>query len=212
MCRLTAIRQPTSRKLHTWSQSPPTIFGTRPARTSTPAPAATRTGPPRTTPNRPCGTWSSFPDFPGRRRCAHFAPPLDWSSRVCAPGRTGTHDPLLRSKGRGSGVLTGDVAGRERPEYTRFPLLVAPRGHGCRRFEHYMLRVLFHAGGVSWPIRPSPPRIRTPRSPERHRSSPTNTVYAPADPDAPVTAPVTPIVTPWPPPRSRPGDGRPQWA
>jgi len=75
-----------------------------------------------------------------------------------------------------------------------------------------MLRVLFHAGGVSWPIRPSPPRIRTPRSPERHRSSPTNTVYAPADPDAPVTAPVTPIVTPWPPPRSRPGDGRPQWA
>ena len=37
-------------------------------------------------------------------------------------------------------------------------------GHGFRRFEHYRLRVLLHAGGVTWPRRPSPPRIRT-RSP-----------------------------------------------
>ncbi len=37
-------------------------------------------------------------------------------------------------------------------------------GFGLRRFEHYRLRVLLHAGGVSWPRRPSPPRIRT-RSP-----------------------------------------------
>jgi transposase len=37
-------------------------------------------------------------------------------------------------------------------------------GFGMRRFEHYRLRVLLHAGGVTWPRRPSPPRIRT-RSP-----------------------------------------------
>jgi transposase len=34
-------------------------------------------------------------------------------------------------------------------------------GHGFRSFEHYRLRVLLHAGGVSWPARPSPARIRT---------------------------------------------------
>jgi integrase len=34
-------------------------------------------------------------------------------------------------------------------------------GHGFRTFEHYRLRVLLHAGGVTWPTRPSPPRIRT---------------------------------------------------
>jgi transposase len=34
-------------------------------------------------------------------------------------------------------------------------------GHGFKRFEHYRLRVLLHAGGVSWPNRPRPPRIRT---------------------------------------------------
>jgi transposase len=34
-------------------------------------------------------------------------------------------------------------------------------GHGFRRFEHYRLRVLLHAGGVTWTRRPSPPRIRT---------------------------------------------------
>lgn len=38
-------------------------------------------------------------------------------------------------------------------------------GHGFRSFEHYRLRVLLHAGGVTWPKRPSPPRIRT-RSPQ----------------------------------------------
>jgi transposase len=37
-------------------------------------------------------------------------------------------------------------------------------GHGFRTFEHYRLRVLLHAGGVTWPNRPQPPRIRT-RSP-----------------------------------------------
>ena len=38
-------------------------------------------------------------------------------------------------------------------------------GFGLRRFEHYRLRVLLHAGGVTWPCRPRPPRIRT-RSPQ----------------------------------------------
>jgi transposase len=34
-------------------------------------------------------------------------------------------------------------------------------GRGFSSFEHYRLRVLLHAGGVTWPRRPSPPRIRT---------------------------------------------------
>jgi len=34
-------------------------------------------------------------------------------------------------------------------------------GHGFRCFEHYRLRVLLHAGGVSWPNRPRPTRLRT---------------------------------------------------
>jgi transposase len=33
-------------------------------------------------------------------------------------------------------------------------------GHGFRNFEHYRLRVLLHAGGVRWPSRPHPPRLR----------------------------------------------------
>ena len=37
-------------------------------------------------------------------------------------------------------------------------------GHGFKKFEHYRLRVLLHAGGVTWPSKPRPPRIRT-RSP-----------------------------------------------
>jgi transposase len=37
-------------------------------------------------------------------------------------------------------------------------------GHGFRTFEHYRLRVLLHTGGITWPSRPQPPRIRT-RSP-----------------------------------------------
>ena len=36
-------------------------------------------------------------------------------------------------------------------------------GHGFRKFKHYRLRVLLHAGGVTWPNRPTPPRIRTRR-------------------------------------------------
>jgi hypothetical protein len=134
VCRLTAIRQPTIRKLHTWPRSPPTIFGTRPARTSTPAPVAARTGPPKTTPNRPCGTWSSFPDFPGPRRCAHYAPPLDWASRVCAPGRTRTHDPLLRRQPLYPAELRGRAA----------LTLVAPRPVGGALMQ--------------WPNAPAGPR------------------------------------------------------
>lgn len=38
-------------------------------------------------------------------------------------------------------------------------------GHGFRRFDHYRLRCLLHAGGVTWPNRPTPPRIRTRQSP-----------------------------------------------
>jgi transposase len=38
-------------------------------------------------------------------------------------------------------------------------------GRGFTSFEHYRLRVLLHAGGVTWPQHPSPARIRT-RSPQ----------------------------------------------
>jgi transposase len=34
-------------------------------------------------------------------------------------------------------------------------------GHGFKTFEHYRLRVLLRAGGVTWPTRPQPPRLRT---------------------------------------------------
>jgi hypothetical protein len=30
-------------------------------------------------------------------------------------------------------------------------------GHGCRTFHHYRLRVLLHAGGITWPTRAAPP-------------------------------------------------------
>ena len=33
-------------------------------------------------------------------------------------------------------------------------------GNGFKSFENYRLRVLLYTGGVSWPTRPSPPRIR----------------------------------------------------
>ena len=46
-------------------------------------------------------------------------------------------------------------------------------GHGFRTFEHYRLRVLLHAGGVTWPARPRPPRHPNPRSPLR-RVGPVN--------------------------------------
>jgi transposase len=34
-------------------------------------------------------------------------------------------------------------------------------GHGFANFENYRLRVLLHAGGVTWPQRPMPPKIRS---------------------------------------------------
>lgn len=37
-------------------------------------------------------------------------------------------------------------------------------GHGFTSFDNYRLRVLLHTGGITWPTRPSPPRIRM-RSP-----------------------------------------------
>ena len=40
-------------------------------------------------------------------------------------------------------------------------------GHGFKRFEHYRLRVLLHAGGVTWPQRPRPTSNPNPRSPLR---------------------------------------------
>src|SRR3954462_1506233 len=36
-------------------------------------------------------------------------------------------------------------------------------GRGFENFEHYRLRVLLRAGRPTWPQRPSPPILRTPR-------------------------------------------------
>lgn len=33
-------------------------------------------------------------------------------------------------------------------------------GHGFRNFDNYRLRVLLHAGGITWPSHPHPPRLR----------------------------------------------------
>src|SRR5439155_1119393 len=59
------------------------------------------------------------------------------------------HDPLYRIRKL---LLTGSERLDERG------------GDRIRSFEHYRLRVRLHAGGVTWPTRPAPPRIRT-RSP-----------------------------------------------
>ena len=40
-------------------------------------------------------------------------------------------------------------------------------GHGFRSFEHYRLRVLLHAGGITWPGRPTPITHPNPLSPLR---------------------------------------------
>ena len=40
-------------------------------------------------------------------------------------------------------------------------------GHGFRSFEHYRLRVLLHAGGVTWPERPTTTTHPNPLSPLR---------------------------------------------
>ena len=34
-------------------------------------------------------------------------------------------------------------------------------GNGFKSFDNYRLRVLLHTGGITWPERPTPPRIRT---------------------------------------------------
>jgi Transposase len=55
-------------------------------------------------------------------------------------------------------------------------------GHGFRSFENYRLRVLLHTGGVTWPTRPSPPRIRTRLPTQTRRASNEGTsVTMPAD-------------------------------
>jgi hypothetical protein len=61
-------------------------------------------------------------------------------------------------------VVATDLA-RELPSR----LVPGPRcAHGMRSFEHCRLRVLLHTGGVTWPSRPCPPRIRT-RAPTQTR-------------------------------------------
>jgi hypothetical protein len=69
-------------------------------------------------------------------------------------------------------------------------------GHGFGRFEHYRLRVLLHAGGIKWPSRPSPPRIRTPRSPHDTRRATYGSIEAPRG--APAAVPVEPRCEPLP--------------
>lgn len=47
-------------------------------------------------------------------------------------------------------------------------------GRGFTRFDHYHLRVLLYAGGVTWPTQIRPPRITSTR-PHSSRKSPQST-------------------------------------
>src|SRR5438552_16282904 len=70
----------------------------------------------------------------------------------------------------------------ERPDRRPEPGCEVKRcGHGFRSFKHYRLRVLLHAGGVTWPARPQPPRIRT-RSPHSFAQSQITALVGPAAP------------------------------
>ena len=82
------------------------------------------------------------------------------------PGRRGRRDPFPRRHPR---ALAHEILNHHRTGASNGPteglnlcvkrIKRAGRGFSC--FEHYRLRVLLHAGGVTWPRRPSPPRIRT---------------------------------------------------
>lgn len=64
----------------------------------------------------------------------------------------------------GPGIWNHHLAGASNASTEAFNLVikrVKRAGHGFRRFDHYRLRCLLHAGGVTWPNRPTPPRIRT---------------------------------------------------
>ena len=80
--------------------------------------------------------------------------------------------PEIRSLGRTLARWRGEILNHHRTGASNGPTealnlvikKVKRAGHGFRRFDHYRLRCLLHAGGVTWPNRPSPPRIRTRRS------------------------------------------------
>ena len=75
----------------------------------------------------------------------------------------------IRSLGRTLAVVAGEILAHHATGASNGPTeglnlcvkKVKRCGHGFRSFEHYRLRVLLHTGGVTWPARPSPPRIRT---------------------------------------------------
>lgn len=80
-----------------------------------------------------------------------------------------SHVPEVRTLGRTLSKWFGPILARFDTGASNGPTeglnlcikKVKRAGHGFRTFEHYRLRVLLHAGGVTWPTRPSPPRIRT---------------------------------------------------
>jgi transposase len=80
--------------------------------------------------------------------------------------------PEIQSLGRTLAAWRGEILARHETGASNGPTeglnlcvkKIKRCGHGFRSFEHYRLRVLLHTGGVSWPSRPHPPRIRTWRS------------------------------------------------
>ncbi|GIU93336.1 MAG: ISL3 family transposase [Acidimicrobiia bacterium] len=86
---------------------------------------------------------------------------------------TGDEVPEIQALGRTlsrwrTEILNHHTTGASNGHTEGFNLVIKKvkrAGHGFRRFDHYRLRCLLHAGGVTWPNRPSPPRIRTRQSP-----------------------------------------------
>jgi transposase len=89
--------------------------------------------------------------------------------RKAIVGCTGDEVPEIRSLGDTLERWSDEILNHHRSGASNGPtegmnlcvkrIKRAGRGFFC--FEHYRLRVLLHAGGVNWPRRPSPPRIRT---------------------------------------------------
>lgn len=81
--------------------------------------------------------------------------------------------PEIQSLGRTLGRWRPEILNHHRTGASNGPTeglnlvikKVKRAGHGFRRFDHYRLRCLLHAGGVTWPNRPTPPPIRTRQSP-----------------------------------------------
>ena len=113
----------------------------------------------RGSPRNPCATCIS-PTIPTKLRCCSTRPsPAAPTTTSPRSSRSGARSPRGATE-----ILAHHHTGARNGPTEGLNLCVKKVkrcGHGFRSFEHYRLRVLLHAGGVTWPERPSPPRIRT---------------------------------------------------